>query len=180
MTNASTEQTDSDATDDTDSPNISRLREMAIRGKQYRETLYFDYYTAEDEPPLELVVRPLDDTEFLPIGAVLEDKLDLDPEEAQEKLDEADEAEDGGIDPSEFDEEFIEVMQEAAVMGIDTTQGAAEGEDEQGVREILGATDDDDDIGLQGGATLLIAEAVLDISSDSEAADSFRRDGGGK
>lgn len=159
---------DADSTDSTDT-NISRLREMAVRGKNYRETMEFEYY----DETLELVVRPLTDAEFLPIAAFLEDRLDLDPEEAREQIeDEREDNDDSGIDPSNFNKEFVEIMQEAAVMGIDATDGAAEGEDEDGLREIVKM--------LQGGATLIIAEKVLEISSDAEAAESFRRDGGGE
>ena len=165
----STENTTTDTTestdDSTDDVNLSRLREMAIKGSEYRETVEFEYYGEE----LELYVKPLTDAEFLPIAAVLEEKLDLDHEEAQEMID--DEMDDEGyVDPSAFDEEFIEVMQEAAILGIDTTQGDAEGEDEAGLRELVEM--------LQGGATLVIAERVLDISRDSSKAESFRRDGG--
>jgi hypothetical protein len=142
---------------------------MAVRGKNYRETMEFEYY----DETLELVVRPLTDAEFLPIAAFLEDRLDLDPEEAREQIeDEREDNDDSGIDPSNFNKEFVEIMQEAAVMGIDATDGAAEGEDEDGLREIVKM--------LQGGATLIIAEKVLEISSDAEAAESFRRDGGGE
>jgi hypothetical protein len=154
--------------------NISRLREMALKGDDYRSKLEFSYYGLEGD----LYVQPLTDEQFLPIAAFLENRMDMDPEDAQEALEEGkDEAEDA-IDPGQFDEDFVEIMKSAAVMGIDRTQGLAEGEDKQGVREILGATDDENDIGLQGGKTLIIAERVLEISSDADTAEKFRRDGG--
>ena len=159
-----TESTDNEPSDDV---NLSRLREMAIKGKQYRETVEFEYY----DETITLYVKPLTDSEFLPIAATLEDKLDIDHEEAQEMVEE-EKADDGTVDPSAFDEEFVTVMQTAAVLGIDTTQGDAEGEDEEGLKEIVQM--------LQGGATLIIAEKVLDISSDAGKAESFRRDGGGE
>lgn len=162
-----------------DDANISRLREMAIRGREYSESMDFEYYGLEGE----LYVNPLTDPEFLPIAAFLEDRLDIDPEEAQEKLEEGKDPE-GNIDASQFDEEFVGIMAKAAVIGIDTSQGIAEDETQEGLREILGVNEDyeftDDGIGLQGGKTLLIAEKVLDISSDAEKADKFRRDGGGE
>jgi hypothetical protein len=154
--------TESESPDDV---NMSRLREMAVRGNQYREELTFDYFGEE----LHLFVKPLTDKQFLPIAAFLEDRLDIDPEEAQEAIEEEKDP-DGGIDPSNFDEEFVEIMQEAAVMGVDTEQGDAEGEDEEGLRETIAM--------LQGGSSLIIAEKVLEISSDAESAESFRRDGG--
>lgn len=169
----------SDNTESTDSNSKapSKLREMAIRGSQYRETLELDYY----DTTLEIVVRPLTDPEFLPIAAFLEEKLDIDPEDAAERIEEEREGNEGGLSAANFDDEFVEIMQEAAVMGIDTEEGDAEGEDEEGLREILGAADDDEsNIGLQGGSTLLIAERILNLSSDAESAKSFRRDGGGE
>jgi hypothetical protein len=148
--------------------NISRLREMALRGDQFRDAIDFTYYDMEGE----LYVRPLTDEEFLPIAAFLENRLDLDPEEAQEALEDGKDEEAGTIDPGQFDEAFVEIMHEAAVMGIDTSQGIAEGEDEEGVQEIVKM--------LQGGKSLIIAERVLEISSDADKAEAFRRDGGGK
>jgi hypothetical protein len=144
--------------------NISRLREMAIKGEQFRSSIDFTYYDMEGE----LYVKPLTDEQFLPIAAFLENRLDLDPEEAQEALDEGRDEE--GIDPGQFDEAFVEIMHEAAAMGIDTTQGIAEGEDKEGVEEIIAM--------LQGGKSLIIAERVLEISSDADKAEQFRRDGG--
>lgn len=157
-----TENTDEQSTD----TNISRLREMALRGDQFRSTIDFTYYDMEGE----LYVRPLTDEEFLPIAAFLESRLDLDAEEAQEALEEGKDEEDGTIDPAQFDEDFVEIMHKAAHMGIDTTQGIAEGEDDEGVKEIVSM--------LQGGKSLVIAERVLEISSDADKAETFRRDGG--
>lgn len=150
----------------TENTNMSRLREMALRGDEYRDTIDFTYYDMEGE----LFVRPLVDEEFLPIAAFLEDRLDMDTDEAQEALEDGEE--DGSIDPSQFDDEFVEIMHKAAAMGIDTEQGIAEGEDDEGVEEIISM--------LQGGKSLIIAERVLEISSDADKAESFRRDGGGE
>lgn len=155
-------ESESDSSNDT---NISRLREMALRGDQFRDSIDFKYYGMEGE----LFVRPLTDTEFLPIAAFLENRLDLDTDEAQEVLEDGKDDE-GTIDPGQFDEDFVEIMREAAVLGIDTEQGIAEGEDREGVEEIVKM--------LQGGKSLIVAERVLEISSDAESAESFRRDGG--
>lgn len=158
--------TEEDTAEDSSNANISKLREMALRGDDYRETIDFEYYGEEGE----LIVRPLTDEEFLPIAAFLEDRLDLDPEEAQEALEEGKDEEDNTIDPGQFDEDFVAIMHEAAIFGIDTTDGIAEGEDEEGVTEIVKM--------LQGGKSLIIAERVLEISSDADKAEQFRRDGG--
>lgn len=76
------------------------------------------------------------------------------------------------IDASQFDKDFVEIMHKAAIFGIDTTDGIAEGEDDEGVKEIVKM--------LQGGKSLVIAEKVLEMSSDADTAKSFRRDGGGE
>lgn len=154
--------------------NGSRLREMATRGKAYRE----DFDTEYMGETMELVLKPVISKRFLPVAALLEAKMDMDEEEAQELLEEEAE-DDGSIDPSNFDEEFISIMSELAVRGIDRTEGFAGGETEDGLREIFAISDDEDEnIGLIGGVVLEIAEAVLSISSDAETAESFRRDGG--
>lgn len=177
MTESETDTTETENDNEQKDVNISKLREMALRGDSYREAMDFTYYGMEGE----LFLRPLADPQFLPIAAMLEARLDIDPEEAQEMLEEGKDPDDGTIDPSQFDAEFVEIMSEAAVMGIDRTQGIAEGETEQGIREILGLTDNPEEgIGLQGGKTLQIAERVLNMSSDAESAKSFRRDGGGQ
>jgi hypothetical protein len=152
--------------------NISKLREIATRGKEYRQREEFDYLGET----LELYIKPIVGLDFLPIAAILEDKLDMDAEEAQEELEEG--KEQGSIDPAAFDEEFVRVMARIAVMGIDTEQGDVEGETTESLKEIFGISEEGDNIGLIGGTTLLIAEAVLDISSNAEKAQKFRRDGG--
>lgn len=166
---------ESENTESNDNVNISRLREMATRGKNFRE----DFETTYMGEPLELRLKPVISKRFLPIAALLEDKMDMDADEAQEKLD--DEKKDGSIDPSNFDEEFISIMSELAIRGIDRDAGFAEGETEDGLREIFAISDDEDEnIGMIGGVVLEIAERVLSISSDAEKAESFRRDGGGE
>ena len=176
-----TDNTQVAESDDTEaeepSVNISKLREMALRGDEYRECIEdFTYYGLSGD----LYVRPLTDPEFLPIAAFLEDRLDIDAGEAQEMLEEEKDEEEEAIDPTQFDEEFVYIMAQAAVKGIDRTQGIAQGETEEGIREIFGVAGNSgqEGMGLQGGKTLFIAERVLSISSDAESAKSFRRDGG--
>ncbi len=166
-----TEESENPGSDD--DVNISRLRNIATQGKLYRETLEVTYF-GED---LELHLQPVISQRFLPIAAMLEDKMDMDADEAQDRLE--NEKEDGSIDPANFDEEFVVIMSELAIRGIDSEKGDAEGETEEGLREIFGISDEEDEnIGLIGGIVLEIAERVLSISSDAEKAESFRRDGG--
>jgi len=176
-----TEQIEAEAESEAEesSVNLSKLREMALRGDEYRECIEdFTYYGLSGD----LYFRPLTDPEFLPIAAFLEDRLDIDAGEAQEMLEEEKDVEEGEIDPTQFDEEFVYIMAQAAVKGIDRTQGIAQGETEEGIREIFGVAGNSgqEGMGLQGGKTLFIAERVLSISSDAESAESFRRDGGGE
>ena len=154
-----------------DSENVSRLRELAVYGKEYRETNEYEYLGA----PLELCIGPLDDQYLIPFLAVLEERFGMDIEDAEEEIEEARD-EDGDIDASEVDAEFVRLMADAAIEGIDTSEADAEGEDEEGLREIFGISDDDEaNIGLVGGMTLEIAQDVLSISEDADAAEKFRR-----
>jgi hypothetical protein len=153
------------------SVNLSRLREMAVKGKNYREEYELDYFGET----ATLVLKSLVDEVLIPVAAILEDKFDMDVDEAREELDDAKD-ESGSIDPSQLDAEFVRLMADVAVNGIDREEGAAAGESKEGVREIFGiAEDDEENIGLRGGKTLEIAEAVLDISSDADSAEKFRR-----
>jgi hypothetical protein len=167
-------------TENTDSNdiNISKLRELAKRGKAYRESFQAEYMGET----IDLQLKPVISKRFLPIAALLEDKMDMEAEEAQERLEEEREAGDEQtIDPSNFDEEFIAIMSELAIRGIDREYGFAKDGTEDDLREIFAISDDEDaNIGLIGGLVLEIAERVLSISSDAEKAESFRRDGGGE
>lgn len=171
-------ETEAENADSTDSVNISRFRQLATRGKEYRET-FEGIYFGED---FTTELKPVISKKFLPIAALLEDKLDMDAEEAQEELEGEKEAgEDQSIDPSNFDEEFISIMSELVCRGIDTESGDFEGETQQGLREIFAISDDENaNIGTIGGVVLEMAEAVLSISSDAKSAEKFRRDGGGE
>jgi hypothetical protein len=159
----------SEKTEEEAEVNISKLKELAIRGTEYREEFNTTYYGGD----LTLYIQPLSDLEFLPIAAELEQKMDMDTEEAQELIEEEKEAgEQDTIETSHFDKEFVELMQEGAAKGIDLEMGDAEGTNED---EILGVIES-----LQGGLSLEIAELVIDVSSNADKAESFRRDGGGE
>lgn len=167
--------TDESENPDSSEVNISRLTDIATRGKEYREEFETEYFGET----IDLKLKPVISQRFLPVAALLEAKLDMDAEEAQEKLE--DEKEDGSIDPANFDEEFISIMSELSVRGIDRTYGYAKDGSEEDLRKIFAISDDDEEnIGLIGGVVLEIAERVLSISSDAEKAESFRRDGGGE
>lgn len=149
--------------------NIPRLKELAIRGKKYREVEEYDYLGES----LELSIGPLEDETLLPILALLEEKFGVeDIEEAEEEIEKAQE----GVDGSKVDAEFVAIMAEAAFNGIDTSENDAEGLSDEELRQVLGIGDEDEEnIGLVGGLTLDIAQDILSISSDDEMAENFRR-----
>lgn len=161
---------ESESTDESDE-NISRLREMATYGREYSEINEYEYFGGE----LALSVSPLDDEILIPFSAVLEEKFEIDDiEEASDEIDDA--REEGDIDPSKVDASFVNLMADVCVHGVNTDEGDAEGETEQGLKEIFGVADNEEDnIGLVGGMTLEVSQDILDISSDAESAESFRR-----
>jgi len=158
-----------------DTENIARLKELAIRGKEYREENEYDYFGGS----MTLVVSPLADEKLIPITGALQSKFGMDIEDASEEIDES--REDGDIDPAKLDQEFVALMARAAVEGIDRNKGDAEGMSEREVEAVFGIAneeeleDDEENIGLRGGLTLEISQDVLDISDDEEAAEKFRR-----
>ena len=155
----------------TDETNLSRLREMAVYGKEYSETNEYDYFGGT----LELAANPLEDEFLIPFTAILEERFEIeDVDEASEEIENA--REEGDIDPSKVDVEFVHLMAEVCVEGVDTSEGDAEGEDEEGLEEIFGISENEEEnIGLVGGLTLEVSQDILDISSDAESAESFRR-----
>lgn len=154
----------------------SKLTEMAVRGSNYREDMEIELYGE----PVEIKLRPLVDDEFLPIAAFLADHFDVDVDdedfdtdeavsEAIDEVDEAEAAEDSGVDVSQFDEEFVDIMQTAAVLGIagsyDDEGNFVEHSTEHN-KEVVGQ--------LMGGYSLEIAQKVLEVSGDIRDADKFR------
>lgn len=155
-----------------ETPDIGRLKEMAIRGKDYRETNEYEYFGET----LTLCLQALADGKLIPITGALQSKFGMDLEEASEEIEESREDEGGDIDPAKLDEDFVKLMAKAALEGIDRTEADAKGLSEEDVREVLGiAENDEDNIGLRNGLTLEISQDVLDIADDDENAEKFRR-----
>jgi hypothetical protein len=150
--------------------NISRLKEIAIRGDEYREENTYPYFGEE----ITIFLQPLKEKQLLPLQTLLMEQLGMDLNDAENKIENA--------APSDLDEDFISIMHEIALRAVDTTQGDAEGADEQELREVFGAVkkgeDDSEEIGFVGGVGLEIAQDAISISSDADSADKFRRDGG--
>jgi hypothetical protein len=151
--------------------NFSRLKEMAIRGAEYAEVYVYEYFGEE----IELSLSPLEDQTLIPVAGVLESKFSMDVDEASEEIEESRE-DDGDVDPSKLDEDFVVLMGEVAVEGINTDEGDAEGATEDDLCQVFGiAEEDEDNIGMRGGTTLEVAQDILDLSSDNDSAESFRR-----
>ncbi len=143
----------------------SKLYDMVVRGKNFRETLDFDMFGEE----VEVVLRPLVDAEFLPITALMQELLDIDEEEAVEQIREAKEeaeeehGEGAPIDISKFDEDFVTLMQKAAKLGID---GDSMGHTQEEVDWMVE--------NMVGGYSLELGGEVLDLSGDIRDAERFR------
>ena len=138
----------------------SKLYEMVVRGKNYRETFSLEMFGEE----VEVIIRPLMDKEFLPITAKLQEKFDLDEEEAIKEIEDAkEEGEDDFVDASAFDDEFVELMGRAASLGI--------------CAEDMGHTDEEVEWMIEnmvGGYSLEIGGAVLELSGNIIEAEKFR------
>lgn len=151
------------------------LKEMAVRGEDFRDHYEFEMYGE----PVVAVLKPLVDEEYLPLAGALADHLDVDEEEidkeeltkeAKEEVEEA-RTEDGSIDMAQLDDEFVAIMQKAAVWGL---QGSLVGEDEEFVEyedeeeraSIIGK--------MMGGYSVEIGSEVLEMSGDVRDATRFR------
>lgn len=152
----------------------SKIHEMVVRGSEYREEYEFDLYGET----VTAILRPLVDDEFLPVAAFLSEHLDMDAaaeggdtvDEAMEQLEEAREDDDEPIDISKLDEDFVSVMQEAAVMGLagafDDDGNEVPLEDDEEKRALIHA--------MMGGYSVELGGQVLSISGDVRDAEKFR------
>lgn len=138
----------------------SKLYEMVVRGKNYRETHTLDMFGEE----VEVILRPLPDKIFIPLTGKLESKFDMDEEEAIEAIEDSKESgEDEYVDVGDFDDEFVELMQQAAVAGI---VGKDMGHTDE---EVVWMVDN-----MVGGFSVELGGAVLELSGDILDAEKFR------
>lgn len=147
----------------------SKLMDMCIRGRDYREDYEFEMM-GED---VTAALAPLPDEQFLPIAGFLKEHLGMDEEEAVEAVEEAkEEAEEAGedsIDITKMDAEFVVSMQRAAIKGLKGSYSDdgeyiehTEEEAEQMVKMMV------------GGYSVEIGGKVLEISGDVRDATKFR------
>lgn len=152
----------------------SKLHEMVMLGKDYREDYDFELYGEE----VTVVLRTLPDIEFLPILAVIADHMgledeieEMEEEVVDEALDEIDEArdEEGTVDISKLDKKFVATMQEAAKLGLEGTY------DHDGEKIDLGEDEAEEMVeDLRGGYSVELGGEVLDISGNVRDAEKFR------
>lgn len=159
---------------------IGKLREMAKRGRNYRE----DFESEMFGESVTYELRPLVDEEFLPLSAQMADILGIDEEEIKggdtvdEALDEIDSArtdEEGNelpaesVDVSKLDEEFVGIVQEAGWRAL-----TAEYDDEGNRIEL---TDEEAQEAIEdfvGGYSLLVGYNALDLAGNIQDATKFR------
>lgn len=140
-----------------DAAQISKFRELALRGANYREHKEFDLYG----DTLEIPLKPLIDDDYY--GLLF--SIDVDEDQVEEAMENAEDPETGEVDPNDLDADMVTMIQEAACMGIDHE---AMGETEEGVREIVTQI-------LVGGKSLEIGSEVIELSDAMGEAEKFRR-----
>jgi flagellin-like hook-associated protein FlgL len=153
-------------TDTNSEKSQSKLYEMTVKGRNYRQTEEVQYFGET----IEVVLRPLVDKEFLPLTAEMQEKAGVDEQEALDEIEEAKERGDNDpeiaddmMDMTYLDEEFVDIMQRAAKLGIS--------------HDEMGHTQDEVDFmvdNMVGGLSVEIGGLVLDVSGDVEDAEKFR------
>lgn len=143
----------------TDNKSDSKLRSMILKGKNYREDYELEYFGETTD----IELRPLKDTEFVEIVERIDDVVDEEEfEDNMEDIDDLDEEE--MPDEADFDKDFVEVMRDAAKLGIDNeSAGLTQEELDELVDELI------------GGVSIDIGAEVLDITSNLQDADRFRK-----
>jgi len=156
----------------TDTESISTLKEMAIRGKEYKEDSTFEMYGEE----VTAIIQPLPDGEFIPLTALLMSYLDIESDDierdevVEKAVDEVEAAEvEDGVDMSQLDDEFVDAMQRAAIKGLyggyDSSGDEVEYSDEE-AEEIVRE-------GMLGGLSVELGRDVLELSGSMRDAEKF-------
>lgn len=135
---------------------VSKLREMVLKGKNYREDYEFEYFGET----ITLKLRPLRDPEFVELIERLDDTID--EEEFDEELEDIEDLDEEDVE-EEFSSDFVEVMRDAAKLGIDPEPL---GETREGIAELVDE--------MVGGVSIEIGAEVMEITSNLQDADRFR------
>ena len=152
-----TENESTDGDSGSDQTEFSKLRQMALKGANFRQEFELEYFG----DTVEVLLRPLKDETYIEL---IENLDSVDENDLQEMMDEAEDADPEDYDEDDFDPEYIRIMRRAAVKGIDHE---AMGETEDGVREILNM--------MVGGVSIMIGAEVMEITADIQDAQTFRR-----
>lgn len=149
----------------------SKLHEMVALGKDYREDMELEVFGGT----VRIEHRALPDKEFLPLVSELAEVIDMEVDSSDEAIErgmeEMEEArtEDGDIDVTMLDDDFVEVTQRAAALGI-----TASYDDEENRVPI----DEDEATALLremvGGISVEIGMQVLDTAGNIRDAELFR------
>ena len=144
----------------------SKLYEMCLRGRDYRENYDFEMFGEE----VTAVLAPLPDKKFLPVAGFLKEHLDMDEEDAVDAVEEAKEeaGDDESIDISEMDKEFVAAMQRAAVGGLKeslSADGDVVEHTEEEAEKMVGM--------MVGGYSVELGGKVLELSGDVRDVEKF-------
>lgn len=152
-----------------------KLYEMCVRGDDYTEDHEFEMY-GED---VTAIISPIVDEDFLPIASFLQDHLDMDEDEAVERVEdakeEAEERDEDSVDISKMDKEFVRAMQNAAklaIVGSYDDDGNEVEYDENEAEEMVSM--------MRGGYSVEIGGKALEISGNVRDAKKFPGARGGQ
>lgn len=148
----------------------TKFEQQLTLGAEYREDYTFDLYGEE----VTVVIKPLKDKFFIPLAGSIADALGIEDENLDEEdvTEEALEEIDGDFDVGDLDEQFVNQMQKAAVLGL---VGAY---DEDGDLEEFDKERASEQVSkMVGGMSLELGGEVLDLSGNIDEAEKFRSDG---
>lgn len=164
--------TDKDLYDTIGTEQKTKLHEMVALGKNYREDMEIDVFGGT----VKIEHRALPDKEFLPLLSDLAETLDMEMDvSSEEVIDEATEEieeardEEGNIDITQLDDQFVDIAQEAAARGITAAY------DEDGEKRALEKEETEGLLAdMVGGLSVEIGMVVLDTAGGVRDAELFR------
>lgn len=148
----------------------TKFEQQLTLGAEYQEDYTFDLYGEE----VTVVIKPLKDKFFIPLAGSIADALGIEDENLDEEdvTEEALDEIDGDFNVGDLDEDFVNQMQKAAVLGL---VGAY---DEDGNLEEFDKERASEQVSkMVGGTSLELGGEVLDLSGNIDEAEKFRSDG---
>ena len=157
-------------TDERTDERVYDLHELMTRGADYREKREFELFGKKTE----IWMKPMVDEVNIPLSAMLHLKFDMDVEEAREHVEEQRDDE-GEIDVSAMDDEFVEIMKRAARESVDYEKN---GWTEEQFHEMFGNPDaaDEEDRRTKsiGGVVVEIGMEGFELAGTLDDAKLFR------